>query len=218
MSELAVAAAWAVVVAGVGWRRRPAPARVRALGRERTAPKLVGPSRRPPVERLGCWLLGRMGRPPDPLTGRRVGGAVLAAAAVVPVLPFAVPAAALLGWSLPVVRARRAERRRLAALASDLPEVVDLFVLGVGAGLPPRPRGVFFPVAAKTAAVRRARAVVWVRALPRWPRGRQARTVRAQRRRRDQLSRKERRPRTLSTTTEERWTCSPSSTTRLPIW
>jgi len=135
MSELAVAAAWAVVVAGAGWRRRPAPARVRALGRERTAPKLVGPSRRPPVELLGCWLLGRMGRPPDPLTGRRVGGAVLAAAAVVPVLPFAVPAAALLGWSLPVVRARRAERRRLAALASDLPEVVDLFVLGVGAGL-----------------------------------------------------------------------------------
>src|SRR5439155_4446215 len=107
MSELAVAAAWAVVVAGAGWRRRPAPARVRALGRERTAPKLVGPSRRPPVELLGCWLLGRMGRPPDPLTGRRVGGAVLAAAAVVPVLPFAVPAPALLGWSLPVGGGRR---------------------------------------------------------------------------------------------------------------
>jgi tight adherence protein C len=33
------------------------------------------------------------------------------------------------------VRARRDERRRLAALAADLPDVVDLFVLAVGAGL-----------------------------------------------------------------------------------
>ncbi|MBV8986122.1 MAG: type II secretion system F family protein [Acidimicrobiia bacterium] len=32
-------------------------------------------------------------------------------------------------------RARREERRRLAALAADLPDVVDLFVLAVGAGL-----------------------------------------------------------------------------------
>ena len=37
------------------------------------------------------------------------------------------------GW--PGLQARREERRRLAALAADLPDVVDLFVLAVGAGL-----------------------------------------------------------------------------------
>jgi tight adherence protein C len=41
----------------------------------------------------------------------------------------------LVGWIYPALRAARAERRRLAALAADLPDVVDLLVLGVGAGL-----------------------------------------------------------------------------------
>jgi tight adherence protein C len=135
VSEQALAVAWAGLVVAGGWRRRPAPARVRALAAARVAPGAVRPSRLPPVERLGAWLLARLRRPADPLTARRLGGAVLATLAVLPALPLAAPAAALVGWSLPAVRARRAERRRLAALASDLPEVVDLFVLAVGAGL-----------------------------------------------------------------------------------
>jgi tight adherence protein C len=35
----------------------------------------------------------------------------------------------------PALRAARAEKRRLEAIAADLPDVVDLLVLGVGAGL-----------------------------------------------------------------------------------
>jgi tight adherence protein C len=54
---------------------------------------------------------------------------------VAPVLAAAVPLAGVVGWCWPTVQARRQERRRLAALAADLPDVVDLFVLAVGAGL-----------------------------------------------------------------------------------
>ena len=135
MTTLALAGAWAGLVVAAGWRRRPAPARVRALGAARADPGRAHPSRGPLVEGFGGWLLARLRRPADALTARRLGGAVLAGLAVVAVLPLAVPAAALVGWSLPAVQARRAERRRLVDLAADLPEVVDLFVLAVGAGL-----------------------------------------------------------------------------------
>jgi tight adherence protein C len=40
-----------------------------------------------------------------------------------------------MAWCLPVLRSRRGRRRRLAAIARDLPDVVDLLVLAVGAGL-----------------------------------------------------------------------------------
>jgi len=48
---------------------------------------------------------------------------------------MAAPVAGVVGWCLPVLRVRRDERRRMAALAADVPDVVDLFVLAVGAGL-----------------------------------------------------------------------------------
>jgi tight adherence protein C len=71
----------------------------------------------------------------DPVVARRLGTAILAGLAFLPVLaPAAVPAG-LVAWALPGVKARRAERRRLAALAADLPDVVDLLVLAVGSGL-----------------------------------------------------------------------------------
>jgi tight adherence protein C len=60
---------------------------------------------------------------------------LLGGAAFVPVMPAAAPVAALCGWYWPVLRVRRDERRRLAALAADVPDVVDLFVLVIGAGL-----------------------------------------------------------------------------------
>jgi len=66
---------------------------------------------------------------------RRVGSAVLAGCVLLPVFPPAAIGGAILGYGLPSMRAARAEKRRLAALAADLPDVVDLLVLAVGAGL-----------------------------------------------------------------------------------
>ena len=131
--------AWAGLVLAVAARWRPAPARVRRL----TAPNferlpVLSPARRSKFERVGHLVhrLVRRGRPPLPdLTARRLGGAVVAGLAVAPIVPLAVPAAAVAAWALPGVRARRDERRRLAAVAAGLPEVVDLLVLAVGAGL-----------------------------------------------------------------------------------
>jgi tight adherence protein C len=80
-------------------------------------------------------LLRRAGRPDDALAGRRLGTALAFAVVAAVVMPFAAPAAAVLGWCLPALRVRRDERRRVAALAADVPDVVDLFVLAVGAGL-----------------------------------------------------------------------------------
>jgi len=128
-----VPAAWAAVVAGAAWGRRPAPKRVRQLlTSRRRRRREVGAG---VAERLGCALLRLLGRRPDPDTGRRIGLTLLAAAPLVAVMPVAAPAAALVSWSWPGVQARRDERRRLATMASALPDVVDLFVLAVGAGL-----------------------------------------------------------------------------------
>jgi tight adherence protein C len=102
---------------------------------------LVGGRRRrdrataPFVERLGAAVLRICRRPADPLLARRIGMAAVLALATAPVLAAAAPVSALVGWAWPTVRARSDERRRLAALAADLPDVVDLFVLAVGAGL-----------------------------------------------------------------------------------
>jgi len=143
-----VPGAWAVVVVAASLRWRPAPERVRTLA-GRTSPT----ARTPPgshlpsdhagpaatlaglPERLGAWLLRRAHRPASPFTARRLGAAVIAAAVVVGVFPPASPVAALVAWGLPSIRAGRRERRRLAALAADLPDVVDLLTLAVGAGL-----------------------------------------------------------------------------------
>src|SRR5206468_5710777 len=89
-----VPAAWAVVVAGAAWRRRPAPKRVRQLltSRRRRSREV----RAGVAERLGCALLRLLGRRPDPETGRRIGLTLLVAAPVVAVVPVAAPAAALM--------------------------------------------------------------------------------------------------------------------------
>ena len=50
------------------------------------------------------------------------------------VAPMSVPAAAACGWLAPSVRAGRAARRRRAAIADDLPDVIALLGLAVGAG------------------------------------------------------------------------------------
>ena len=134
--------AWAAVGLGAGWRHRPAPARIRALGPPPGPGPGAGtavPGREPVVgrmlERLGTLVLRRLGRNPASADGRRLGIALVVGALALPVLPpLALPAGAL-AWALPALGARRRHRRRLAAIAADLPDVVDLLVLAVGAGL-----------------------------------------------------------------------------------
>lgn len=141
MSPAAVSVGWAALVLMAGWRRRPAPARVRALSP--ATPDAVDQPLRPGLgatlstllERCGGGVLRRLGRPAEPETARRLGIALAVAAFCIPVLPPAAIPAGLGAWAQPVLAARRRRRRYLAAIAADLPEVVDLLVLAVGAGL-----------------------------------------------------------------------------------
>jgi tight adherence protein C len=151
MTRALLAAAWAAVVIAAAWRFRPPPRRVRTLLGHGRAPATTAPGSgstaaagrvraRPPLaERIGGLILRRLrpstAPPVAPATARRLGLAVLAGAAVLPAVPMAAPPAALLAWAAPAVAARRSERRRLAAIAADLPDVVDLLALGVGSGL-----------------------------------------------------------------------------------
>jgi len=133
--SFALPAAWAAVVVAGSWPWRPAPRRVRTMvgGRSQS-----GGQRSPLVERLGRTILRlfpRRALSDDALLARRAGTAAVLVLATAPVLAAAAPVAGLVGWCWPTVRTRRDERRRLAALAADLPDVVDLFVLAVGAGL-----------------------------------------------------------------------------------
>ena len=87
------------------------------------------------AQAVGAAVLRRAHRPADPVVARRLGTAILVGVTFLPVLaPAAVPAG-VMTWALPGLKARRHERRRLAALAADLPDVVDLLVLAVGSGL-----------------------------------------------------------------------------------
>ena len=132
-----VAAGWAAAVIGVAWSFRPAPGRVRALAPP-AATRRPSTARAGPLERLGAVALRRLGRrsaTPAPAAARRAGAAVVLGLAFLPVLPAAALPAAAVAWALPAVRSRRAERRRMASVAADLPDVVDLLVLAVGSGL-----------------------------------------------------------------------------------
>ena len=107
MSGLPVA--WFAVVLWAGWR--------------------AGPVARPLVD----------GRPPPrrpfPPAAQRLAAAGSATVAVLPFVPLAAPVAGIVVWAVAVRRARL----RVASAASDvvrnLPEVVDLLALAVGAGL-----------------------------------------------------------------------------------
>jgi len=147
---LLVPAAWAAVVVAAAMRWRPVPERLRGLAVS-TGPAHAGGlhtrGANPPekaglrgtagdlVERLGAGVLRLAHQPAPPSTARRLGSAVVAAAVTLPILPLASPIAGVVAWGLPGILGARAERRRLAAVAADLPDVVDLLVLAVGAGL-----------------------------------------------------------------------------------
>ena len=129
-----LAAGWALVVLVLGWYHRPSPRRIRSLPLASTSERAGGPVVTL-VEGIGRWVLARLHREVSPAKARRAGTALLAAAAFLPVLPAAAVPVAAIAWAGPGVAARRAERRRLALIAADLPDVVDLLVLAVGAGL-----------------------------------------------------------------------------------
>jgi tight adherence protein C len=122
---------WALLAAAALVRVRPAPTRRRLRARARPAKNVVS------IPTLvGRAVLSRVGRPdPPPLLAGRVGLAVLAGLALLPIRPAAVLPAAAVGWAVPGVRERRMRTVRQAALDASLPEVVDLLVLATGAGL-----------------------------------------------------------------------------------
>jgi tight adherence protein C len=138
-----VSMAWMALVVLGGWRYRPRPRRIQALRVDHPAGR--GPRAGPAVahfldraaDAVGAAVLHRVRPAPDlDLTlARRLGRALLAGAAALPLLPPMAPALALVFWAAPGMKAKRRERRREAALAADLPDVVDLLVLAVGAGL-----------------------------------------------------------------------------------
>ena len=142
MTAALVFLSWLALGLVGGWRHRPSPPRLRALAGTAPAAARPGTTRAPLGARLaglvtvfGCAVLRRLGRPAGPEDGRRLGTALVVALVVLPVLaPVALPAA-VVAWALPAVAARRRQRRRLAAIAADLPDVVDLLLLAVGAGL-----------------------------------------------------------------------------------
>ena len=134
-----VSTAWMALVVAGGWRWRPRPPRVRALVDHRPGRRRVALGLAPLLDRVaqpvGATVLRHLRQPPAPGTATRLGRALIAGAAILPLLPPAAPAVAVVAWALPGMRTKRRERRREAALAADLPDVVDLLVLAVGAGL-----------------------------------------------------------------------------------
>lgn len=130
-----LACGWAGLVLAVAARFAPHAARHRALGlRLREAPS-VPVARRGIALRVGALLRHLARRPPSAAASTRVGRAVLAGVVAFVLMAPTAPAVGMLVWALPVFCARRDERRRRSELLRHLPEVADLFVLAVGAGL-----------------------------------------------------------------------------------
>ena len=92
-------------------------------------------------ERVGRSVLrmaaGRRGNPApiNPVTATSVGAGVVFAACLLPFGPLVAALGASAGWAWPHLLDRRAAKARRAALVNDLPEVVDLLALALGAGL-----------------------------------------------------------------------------------
>jgi tight adherence protein C len=132
MSALAmfVPLLWAALVVVGGWRRRPVPSRMRELRPSPDAAAVRGPL---PV--LGGLLRRLVGAEPDPSADRQVGAVAVAAVVVGAVWLPATLAVIGVGVARPRVRARDARRRRSAQIVAEVPELVDLFTLAIGAGL-----------------------------------------------------------------------------------
>lgn len=135
MTALLLGAGWGALLAVAAWRHRPPARRVRSLARPAGSPTgSVGPGAG--VAAALAALAGRvLRRPVPPVVAGRAGAAVVAVAVWLPVAPPLGLASAVAVWAVPVARARRARRRHEAAVRRSLPEVADLLVVAVGAGL-----------------------------------------------------------------------------------
>jgi tight adherence protein C len=127
--------AWAALVVAVAWHRRPPPRRLRALASATPRPA-PGPWRPAGLAAASAAVASRvLHRPVPPALAGRVGVAALAGALWLPVAPPLGLASAVAVGAVPVVRARRTRRRHEAQVRRSLPEVADLLVVAVGAGL-----------------------------------------------------------------------------------
>jgi tight adherence protein C len=109
--------AWTALLALGAWAQRPQARSARA-GRAPT-PGARGPGRRPTMPPARARLL------------RAAAGGVVAAVVALPLSPIVAGAI----WAAPVLAARRGARRRAEQVLRDLPEIVDLVHVAVGAGL-----------------------------------------------------------------------------------
>jgi tight adherence protein C len=134
MTHLMWGVLWAAIVAVPAWTYRPAPARLRALGPTAERPRSQ-PRRPAPARFIGRAIRLRLGRGPDAHADRRLGWALIAAFVVLPLSPLLAPAAAAAAWAAGAWRARSRRRRQADLVRRALPEVVDLFVVAIGAGL-----------------------------------------------------------------------------------
>ncbi|HMK11921.1 MAG TPA: type II secretion system F family protein [Acidimicrobiales bacterium] len=80
-------------------------------------------------------LRSRLGRRDDPAADARVGAVALVGLACVPISPLLAVTAATVTWCVGAARLRQRRHRARELVREGLPEVVDLFVVGVGAGL-----------------------------------------------------------------------------------
>ncbi len=127
--------AWAllVLVGAARARARPAPARVRVLA---PSARRRWWRRRPrPVCALGHAIRTRLARRDDPAADGRLGVSILVALGCAPFVPLLAPAAGSAVWLCGWWRARAQTRAISDRIRRGLPEVVDLFVVGIGAGL-----------------------------------------------------------------------------------
>lgn len=136
--EQLLGAGWgALLVAGM-WPRRPLAVRAHA-GRRRLEERRR--PRRGPAQLIGRTMLRLWARARRPgaeapaIDPTRLGRSLLAAIAVLVLSPLLAVAVGLLVWALPALGLGRARRTREYAIRRDLPEVVDLLALAVGAGL-----------------------------------------------------------------------------------
>ncbi|MGI8938258.1 MAG: type II secretion system F family protein [Iamia sp.] len=119
--------AWATLVGALLWSRRPR----RAL-RVAAAPLAM---RAGPITRLGARARAVVGVAPDPVASRPLGVALLAALALLPVVPALAPIPLLLGIGLPRLSRIRRDHRATQAARSSVPDAIDLLALALGAGV-----------------------------------------------------------------------------------
>ena len=132
--------AWAVLVLATARRRRPL-----AEIRRGQLPSPPTPARRPvgllsgritpAIAWIGRRARAAVGRPADPAADQRVGIVIAVVAAAGLISPLVGAGAAAASWMWPAMNRRRRRREWAWAVLFSLPDIVDLFVVAVAAGL-----------------------------------------------------------------------------------